>query len=48
MGLKGDWACDHITVRVRFRITGYLTSTTATSDAATNPCRWFRIQVSVF
>ena len=35
------WGCMEVTFSCRHaRITGYLTSTTATSDAATHPCRW--------
>ena len=45
MGVHGD--SKGTFSRRHARITGYLTSTTATSAAATHPCRWFRIQESV-
>ena len=39
----GAWGCMEVQRSRHARITGYLTSTTATSD----PCRWFGIQESV-
>ena len=43
----GAWGGMEVQRSRHARITGYLTSTTATSDAAPHSCRWFGIQESV-